>query len=605
MQVRVYVFRKGAWEPISSYFLVPGDLISVSRNKYDPEQTVPADVLLLSGKVVVSEAILTGEATPQEKLSIANRDAGEALSLKRSDDTGDRQHVVFGGTKVLQVVQDQEPPVKGGVPRPPGGGCLAVVLRNGFNTEQGRLVRTIMFSSETTTAASREAGIFVVCLLCFALAASGYVLSVAWNDPKRNKGKLLLNCATIIASVVPPELPMNLSLAVNSSLQSLIQLGVFCTEPFRIPFAGKVGVCCFDKTGTLTSEDLVLEGVAGAGNAGGKNAGGEASASGGGAASCAAQGPGKQEVWALAKPRELGDEAVLVLVGCHGLVLMDDGVIGETMERVAQEALGWSLARGDAVVENGGGRRRRITVINRYSFASSLARMATIVEVAEGGKGTSKILVLAKGAPETMASRFASLPPMYERSYLSYTRQGARVLALGYKELAPEAISKLKSKKREDVESDLVFAGLVVYHCPNKFETKTSIQALKQSGHRLVMITGDQTLTACHVARELGMCRKDAETLILSPCVRDCADPKLEDGAGGGGGGRGWSGGPLMIVSRCALMGRRIGSRWQRNTTCACRGRHGAFCRKGSSSPCSSTCACLRASRPAKRKRCS
>ena len=52
-----------------------------------------------------------------------------------------------------------------------------------------------------------------------------------------------------------------MAFAVNQALMQLNKVGVFCTEPFRVPEAGKVSHCLFDKTGTLTTDQLVPVGI--------------------------------------------------------------------------------------------------------------------------------------------------------------------------------------------------------------------------------------------------------------------------------------------------------------------------------------------------------
>ena len=164
----------------------------------------------------------------------------------------------------------------------------------------------------------------------------------------------MLECTFILTSVVPPELPIQLSLAVNSSLLALSKLGLFCTEPFRIPYAGKVDIVCFDKTGTLTQDKLLVKGVAGI-------------------------DPEKPEL--ILSPRDVPNDSLRVLAGAHSLHMSDQGIIGDPLEMAVLESIEWNL-KGDHVMPQD--RKKSplstLTIQKKFHFSSALARMSTIVQ---------------------------------------------------------------------------------------------------------------------------------------------------------------------------------------------------------------------------------
>lgn len=65
-----------------------------------------------------------------------------------------------------------------GLPPPPDKGCPCVVLRTGFETSQGQLMKTILFATKRVAAGSDwETGVFIFILLVFAAVASAFVLA--------------------------------------------------------------------------------------------------------------------------------------------------------------------------------------------------------------------------------------------------------------------------------------------------------------------------------------------------------------------------------------------------------------------------------------------
>jgi manganese-transporting P-type ATPase len=480
------VYRNRHWISMMSDQLLPGDLVSIGRSKQD--YLIPCDLLLLRGSCIVDESMLTGESIPVMKEPLDNREEHEHFSF----DEHAKLHVLSGGTKIVQHTA----PVKssGNAIKMPDTNCLAYVIRSGFSTSQGRLLKTILFSVKQVTANNLETFCFILFLLIFAIAASAYVWIKGTEDPTRNRYKLMLECTLILTSVVPPELPIELSLAVNSSLLALTKLMIYCTEPFRIPFAGKVDICCFDKTGTLTKDEMIVEGISGLNSEGGSTF--------------------------IQAVSECPLSTIQVLASCHSLAMLEDKtLIGDPLEKAILYAADYTLTRNDVVMSQAGGSQRRshhpLKIYHRFHFSSALQRMSVIVGHTPQGSVETEYMACVKGSPEALKPMFIDAPADYDQTYIAMARRGARVLALGIKKLGKLSHDQVRGTKRQDVECQLTFCGFVIVSCPLKSQSKSAVNELLHSSHHVTMITGDSPLTACHVSKQLRIIRKE-HTLILT-----------------------------------------------------------------------------------------
>ena len=544
---KIRVYREGVWTNIWTTELLPGDIMSLTKSTkkkndavVDPKtgksdssedgDVVPADVLVLRGSTVVNEASLTGESVPQMKEGISELVEGENLDMK----TRHKTHILYAGTKILQCkgveavekeeasseeeedgtnVQSSSHHTNGDIPNPPDGGCICFVLRTGFSSAQGKLVRMIEGSQEKVKGHEKETALLLLMLFFFAVASSSYVLYHGMNDENRSQYELLLHCILIITSVIPPELPMQMALAVNNSLMTLMKLQIFCTEPFRVPIAGKLDACLFDKTGTLTTDELVPVGVMGTQTLGSDL---EALLN-----STTTKNGSKDDTASklLIPMTKLSSQAALVLTGCHSLVLIDGETTGDPLESAALKAMRWEVStQSGHIVPSAASEKKQaglpfsipgnsspsaeIEILSRHHFSSKLQRMSCVVKDVANRRCYSVV----KGSPEMVGKFLSEKPKGYDKAANFLSRRGYRVIALAYKPLTTPSDVEAAKDTRSVCEEKLTFVGFVTFTCRVRRDTEMVLRKLKEGGMSVAMITGDALLTAIHVAKEVNIC---------------------------------------------------------------------------------------------------
>ncbi|XP_015991833.2 probable cation-transporting ATPase 13A4 isoform X2 [Rousettus aegyptiacus] len=476
--------RKAGVQELESRFLVPGDLLILTGNKVQ----MPCDAILIDGSCVVDEGMLTGESIPVTKTPLPKMNS--SVPWKTQSEADYKRHVLFCGTEVIQT--------KGSC----SGTARAVVLQTGINTAKGDLVRSILYPKPMNFKLYRDAIRFLLCLVGTATIGMIYTLCVymlSGESPEEVVKKAL----DVITIAVPPALPAALTTGIIYAQRRLKKRGIFCISPQRINVCGQLNLVCFDKTGTLTRDGLDLWGVVPCD----KN--------------------GFQEVHSFASGKALPwGPLCAAMASCHSLILLDETIQGDPLDLKMFEATTWEMAisgddfhikgvPADAMIVKPCKTASQvpvegIAILHQFPFSSALQRMTVIVQEMGGNR-----LAFMKGAPEKVVSfcQPETVPTSFVSELQIYTTQGFRVIALAYKKL--EMDHHTTAWMRDEIESDLIFLGLLILENRLKEETKLVLEELTSAQMRTVMITGDNLQTAITVARKSGMVSEGQKIILI------------------------------------------------------------------------------------------
>ncbi|CAH8649573.1 unnamed protein product [Schistosoma bovis] len=478
---------------VDSTELVPGDLIAIPSSGC----LMQCDAVLLTGNCIVNESSLTGESLPITKIPLPSGQYENTTFDFRSCP----RHILFSGTSVIQTRGDINKRV------------LAVVIRTGFMTTKGELVRSIMFPKPMKFKFTQDVYQFLGALCGVALVSLCVTIYLMyWN--KKELYYIILRPLDIVTIVIPPVLPVAMSVGIVFAQRRLRNHGIYCINQSVMNVCGVINLTCFDKTGTLTEDGLDLWGVV----------------------------PNRDGV--LEKPEfepSKLDYGPLIecMATCHSLTQIDGVLSGDPLDVKMFQSTKWEFIEVtsedqhnfDLVIsaivrpkkdECGNIFKKipyEIGIVRQFPFSSSVQRMSVITSTLN----ESQFHVYTKGAPETIEvlCRRDTIPSNFHSNLLEFTREGFRVLALAWRPIKASYL-RIMRISRDQVEHNLLFLGLLVMENRLKPESGPVIKTLRQANIRPVMVTGDHMLTSLSVARDCEMIDELDRVVIVTARPPPC-----------------------------------------------------------------------------------
>ena len=177
---------------------------------------LPCDVVIVSGKVVVDESSLTGESIPVIKNELPRMSEHDELFNVQTNNN----NILFSGTTVLQLTNTSS------------GSVHALVFGTAFDTAKGGLIKSILNPKPTKFKFYRDSLRFILFLLSFGLLGFIYnlILTTKYGDAAFTS---IISGLDMVTIIVPPTLPVAITIGTGISLARLQKSNIFCIEPTR------------------------------------------------------------------------------------------------------------------------------------------------------------------------------------------------------------------------------------------------------------------------------------------------------------------------------------------------------------------------------------
>ena len=462
---KVRVLRDGVESEIDSKYLVPGDVFFVEDGT-----KVPADgEILESYNLEANESSLTGESLPVAK--------GEELNQPNNR--------VFSGTVIAK------------------GRGRVLITDTGMQTKFGKIAEGLQNIVDEDTPLQKKITALGKQLGAVGVASSITVFILAYLRGTPLFDSVLTSVSLAVAAI-PEGLPTVITITLAIGVQRMSRAKAVVRKMTAVEALGSTSVIATDKTGTLTTNQMRVKEVWF-----------------GGATYPLKKLTGIQGLPILEKivhVSSICNNASLVFKHDHG----DADVLGDTTEG-ALLLMVHQLGLDPQKI------KQEEQMLSEFPFDSVSKTMST----AYIHNGQTE--VLAKGAPESILKICSTIywnekeetldeekKTMVEQAFEKSASTGLRMIAFSQK-FIPEIKNDLE---RIDAESQMAFVGFVGIADPPRAEAKEAVQLCKEAGIRVVMITGDNELTANAVGTELGII-EEGNDIVTGQQLENYSDEEL------------------------------------------------------------------------------